>query len=105
MIASVNSIPAPRAIACRVIRSLGSLGVSSVAVFSRADAQSLHVSQADQAVCIGEALPSESYLDVGKVLDAAERTGAAAIHPGYGFLSENAAFAEALAAQAARRLP
>jgi len=82
------------AIACRIIRTLKSMGVKSVAVYSRADAQSLHVSQADEAVCIGEALASESYLDMGKVLDAAEQTGAQAIHPGYGFLSENAAFAE-----------
>jgi urea carboxylase len=82
------------AIACRIIRSLKAMGVKSVAVYSEADAQSLHVSQADEAVCIGEALASESYLDMGKVLDAAEQTGAQAIHPGYGFLSENAAFAE-----------
>ncbi len=83
------------AIACRIIRTLKAMGVRSVAVYSKADAQSLHVTQADEAVCIGEALASESYLDVGKVLAAAEQTGAQAIHPGYGFLSENAAFAEA----------
>ena len=82
------------AIACRIIRTLKAMGVKSVAVYSKADAQSLHVSQADEAICIGEALASESYLDVGKELDAAEQTGAQAIHPGYGFLSENAAFAE-----------
>ncbi len=82
------------AIACRIIRTLQTLGVRSVAVYSQADAQSLHVSQADQAVCIGAALPSESYLDAGRILAAAEQTGAQAIHPGYGFLSENASFAE-----------
>jgi len=82
------------AIACRIIRSLKAMGVKSVAVHSEVDAQSLHVGQADESVCIGAALASESYLDMGKVLDAAERSGAQAIHPGYGFLSENAAFAE-----------
>jgi urea carboxylase len=85
------------AIACRIIRSLRAMGVGSVAVYSRADAQSLHVAQADEAVCIGEALPSESYLDGGKILAAAEASGARAIHPGYGFLSENASFAESCA--------
>ncbi len=82
------------AIACRIIRTLKAMGIRSVAVYAKADAQSLHVSQADEAICIGEALASESYLDAGKVLAAAEQTGAQAIHPGYGFLSENAAFAE-----------
>ena len=85
------------AIACRIIRTLRAMGVRSVAVYSKADAASLHVAQADEAVCIGEALASESYLDAGKVLRAAAATGAAAIHPGYGFLSENASFAEACA--------
>jgi urea carboxylase len=85
------------AIACRIIRTLRAMGVRSVAVYSKADAGSLHVSQADEAVCIGEALASESYLDTGKVLRAAIDTGAGAIHPGYGFLSENASFAEACA--------
>jgi urea carboxylase len=83
------------AIACRIIRTLDALGVGSVAVYSRADAGSRHVTLAGEAVCIGAALAAESYLDMGRILDAAEATGARAIHPGYGFLSENASFAEA----------
>jgi urea carboxylase len=86
------------AIACRIIRTLRSMGVGSVAVFSDADAGSLHVSQADEAVRIGPAPAAESYLDVEAILRAAGETGAEAIHPGYGFLSENTAFAEACAA-------
>jgi urea carboxylase len=83
------------AIACRIIRTLRKMGVASVAVFSDADAGSLHVSQADEAVRLGPAPAAESYLDVEAVLAAAKATGAQAIHPGYGFLSENTAFAEA----------
>jgi len=83
------------AIACRIIRTLRTMGVASVAVFSDADAGSLHVSQADEAVRLGPAPAAESYLDVEAVLAAAQATGAQAIHPGYGFLSENTAFAEA----------
>ena len=83
------------AIACRIIRTLKRMGVGSVAVFSDADAGSLHVSQADEAVRIGPAPAAESYLNVEAVLAAAKATGAQAIHPGYGFLSENTAFAEA----------
>jgi len=83
------------AIACRIIRTLGQMGVGSVAVFSDADAGSLHVSQADEAVRIGPPPAGQSYLDIASVLDAARATGAEAIHPGYGFLSENVAFAEA----------
>ena len=83
------------AIACRIIRTLKAMGVGSVAVYSKADAHSLHVRQADEATCIGEAPASASYLDVERVLDAAEQSGAEAIHPGYGFLSENASFAQA----------
>ncbi len=85
------------AIACRIVRTLRALGVRSVAVYSRADAASLHVSQADEAICIGEALASETYLDAGRILQAAVDSDARAIHPGYGFLSENASFAEACA--------
>ena len=82
-------------IACRVIRTARKLGYRTVAVYSDADAQAPHVSLADEAVCIGPAPAAESYLKGDVLLDACRRTGANAIHPGYGFLSENAAFAEA----------
>jgi urea carboxylase len=82
------------AIACRIIRTLKTMGVGSVAVFSDADAGSLHVSQADEAVRIGPAPAAQSYLDIDAILAAAKATGAQAIHPGYGFLSENTIFAE-----------
>ena len=85
------------AIACRIIRTLKKMGIQSVAVYSEADAHSLHVSQADEAVCIGPAPAAESYLRGEKILAAAKQTGAQAIHPGYGFLSENADFAAACA--------
>lgn len=81
-------------IACRVIRTLRTMGVKSVAVFSDADAHALHVRQADEAVHIGPAPASDSYLRGDLILEAALRTGAEAIHPGYGFLSENPAFAD-----------
>ena len=83
------------AIACRIIRTLRQMGVGSVAVFSDADSGSLHVSQADEAVRIGPAPAAESYLNFEAILGAAKATGAQAIHPGYGFLSENVAFARA----------
>ena len=83
------------AIACRIIRTLKSMGIKSLAVYSEADRHSLHVSQADEAVCVGPASASESYLNFRKILQIAAERGAEAIHPGYGFLSENADFAEA----------
>jgi urea carboxylase len=86
------------AIATRIIRTLRKMGLRSVAVYSEADAGSLHVSQADVAVCIGPAPAAESYLNVPAILKAAKDCGAGAIHPGYGFLAENAEFAEACAA-------
>jgi urea carboxylase len=86
------------AIACRIIRTLRTMGIRSVAVFSDADEASRHVAEADIAIRIGAGPAGESYLDTARVLAAARETGAQAIHPGYGFLSENADFAEACAA-------
>ncbi|MCR6632793.1 MAG: urea carboxylase [Magnetospirillum sp.] len=82
------------AIACRIIRTLRRMGIKSVAVYSEADRHSLHVAEADEAVCIGPAAPAQSYLRADALLEVARTVGAQAIHPGYGFLSENPAFAE-----------
>ncbi|KHK89937.1 urea carboxylase [Novosphingobium malaysiense] len=83
------------AIATRIIRTLRQMGLRSVAVYSEADEGSMHVSQADEAVCIGGARASDSYLNIEAIIEAARRTNAGAIHPGYGFLAENVEFAEA----------
>jgi 3-methylcrotonyl-CoA carboxylase alpha subunit len=82
-------------IAVRIMRTARRMGIRTVAVYSEADAGALHVAQADEAVCIGPPAPAESYLNIDAVLSAARETGVEAIHPGYGFLSENAAFADA----------
>jgi urea carboxylase len=82
------------AIACRVIRTLRKMGIGSVAVYSEADKHALHVSLADEAVLIGPAPAAQSYLSSERIFAAARQTGAEGIHPGYGFLSENADFAE-----------
>ena len=84
-------------IACRIARSARKLGYRTVAVYSEADRGALHVESADVAVCIGAAAPSASYLNIPALIEAARRTGADAIHPGYGFLAENADFARACA--------
>src|SRR6478672_12669999 len=84
-------------IAVRVIRTLRQMGIRSVAVYSEADTGARHVAEADTAVLIGPASARQSYLNIPAVVDAAVRTGAQAVHPGYGFLSENAEFAAALA--------
>ena len=81
-------------IACRVMRTAHALGIRTVAVYSDADANAQHVQMADEAIWLGASAPSESYLNAHKVIQAVLRSGAEAVHPGYGFLSENAAFAE-----------
>src|SRR2546425_10038030 len=81
-------------IALRIIRTCREMGVKTVAVFSEADRHSLHVRFADEAVCIGPPPGRESYLNIPRIISAAHLTGAEAIHPGYGFLAENAEFAD-----------
>src|SRR5690606_29010272 len=81
-------------IALRVIRTCKEMGIKTVAVYSTADRDSLHVRFADEAVCIGPPQSAQSYLDIPKIIAAAEITNADAIHPGYGFLSENAQFSK-----------
>ncbi|MEH6527498.1 MAG: acetyl/propionyl/methylcrotonyl-CoA carboxylase subunit alpha [Sneathiella sp.] len=83
-------------IACRVIRSAQEMGIKTVAVYSEADDGAVHMRMADEAVHIGPAAAAESYLIIDKIIDACKQTGAEAVHPGYGFLSENQAFADAL---------
>src|SRR5438552_775124 len=85
-------------IACRVIRTVRRMGIATVAVYSDADADALHVREADEAVRIGPPPSGESYLRGDRIIEACRRTGAEAVHPGYGFLSEKAAFASALEA-------
>ena len=80
-------------IAVRIIRACHDLGLQTVAVYSDVEAEALHVLHADEAICIGKAPPAESYLKFSNILSACEITGADAIHPGYGFLAENAHFA------------
>ena len=83
-------------IACRIIRTARRMGIRTVAVYSDADAKALHVRMADEAVHIGPSAARESYLRGDKIIEAAKATGAEAIHPGYGFLSENADFAQSV---------
>jgi acetyl-CoA carboxylase, biotin carboxylase subunit len=81
-------------IAVRIMRTVREMGIATVAVYSDADRESLHVLNADESVCVGEPSPASSYLNMDKIIEAAHRTGADAIHPGYGFLAENPRFAE-----------
>src|SRR5258707_11727383 len=84
-------------IACRIIRTARRMGIQSVAVYSDADRDALHVEMAEDAVPIGPPAAAESYLSIDNIIAAAKRSGAEAVHPGYGFLSERADFATALA--------
>ena len=84
-------------IALRILRACREMGIQTVAVFSDADAEALHVKYADEAVNIGPSLSRKSYLNIDNILRAAQETGAEAVHPGYGFLSENESFARACA--------
>ncbi len=83
-------------IARRIMRTARRMGMRTIAVYSDADRDALHVREADTAVRIGGAAPRESYLNIAAIIDAAKRTGADAVHPGYGFLAENADFAQAV---------
>ena len=85
-------------IACRVIKSARKMGIKTVAVYSEADRDALHVEMADEAVFIGPPAAAESYLLIEKIVEACKQTGAEAVHPGYGFLSEREAFPRALEA-------
>ena len=85
-----------REIAVRIIRACREMGIETVAIYAKGDEDSLHVGLADQAICIGEANPLDSYLNIPRIIGAAEVSGANAIHPGYGFLSESTSFAEAV---------
>jgi propionyl-CoA carboxylase alpha chain len=85
-------------IACRVIKTAKRMGIATVAVYSDADREALHVRMADEAVHIGPSPAKDSYLQIDKIIAACKETGAQAVHPGYGFLSENPKFAEALEA-------
>ncbi|MDP8917517.1 MAG: acetyl/propionyl-CoA carboxylase subunit alpha, partial [Pseudomonadota bacterium] len=84
-------------IACRVIKTARRMGIKTVAVYSDADRDALHVEMADEAVHIGPAAAAQSYLVIEKIIEACKATGAQAVHPGYGFLSEREAFPKALA--------
>src|ERR1051326_7286331 len=83
-------------IACRIVKTARRMGIKTVAVFSEADRDALHVGMADEAVPIGPPPAAQSYLAIERILEACKASGAEAVHPGYGFLSERAAFAEAL---------
>ena len=84
-------------IAIRVMRACRELGIETVAIYSKPDENALHVKYADEAFCVGEAHPSKSYLNMARIVEVARKGGAQAIHPGYGFLAENSAFARACA--------
>ena len=86
-------------IACRVIKTARKMGIATVAVHSDADAKALHVQMADEAVHIGPPPANQSYIVIDRIMEAIKATGAEAVHPGYGFLSENSKFAEALEAE------
>ena len=83
-------------IACRIIKTAKKIGMATVAIYSEADYNSLHVQMADEAVLVGAAPVNESYLNIKKIINIAKKTGATYVHPGYGFLSENAKFAQEL---------